>query len=169
LTVLDLKVLDLEVSAEKLIEKLNSLSLTLALAESCTGGMISGLLTGIPGASKVLWGSFVCYTQEAKVKMLGLDDDELSSNGLVCEKTACAMAHGALQKSGANIAAAVTGIAGPDGDGSGVPAGTVWAAVLYKGKTTAREFHFAGARNEVRRQAVNAVFNIILNLTKEWE
>ena len=162
----DLNIHDL---AEKLIEKLKSFSLTLALAESCTGGMISGLLTGVPGASRVLWGSFVCYTQEAKVKMLGLDHDELSANGLVSEKTARAMALGALQKSGADIAAAVTGIAGPDGDGSGIPTGTVWAAVIYKGKPTVKEFHFTGGRNEVRRQAVDAILNLVLHLTRELE
>ena len=157
-----------ECDAEELIEKLKSHSLTLALAESCTGGMISSLLSGISGASKVLWGSYVCYTQEAKVRMLGLDNDELSANGLVCEKTAVNMAIGAMQKSGADIAASVTGLAGPAGDGSGVPVGVVWTAVTYREKTAVKEFFFKGARNEIRLNAANAVLDLLLVFIKDF-
>jgi len=158
-----------EKTAEALIEKLKTLSFKLALAESCTAGMISSLLANTAGASSVLWGSFVCYTQEAKVSMLGLDDGKLSAYGLVSRETAVSMAEGALQKSGANLAAAVTGLAGPDGDGSNVPVGTVWVAVTAQnGGTTAREFHFTGCRNTVRLRAAIAVLESIQTLlTKE--
>jgi len=150
-------------AAETLIEKLKTQSCTLTLAESCTAGLISGLLAEIPGASAVLWGSFVCYTQEAKVSMLGLDNEELEINGLVSEKTALSMALGALKKSGAYFAAAVTGLAGPQGDGSAVPVGTVWAATARRnGSTAASEFHFTGSRNIIRIRAVIAVLETVL-------
>jgi len=156
-------------TAEALIQKLKALSFKLALAESCTAGMISGLLANIPGASSVLWGSFVCYTKEAKVSMLGLDSGALDAHGLVSRETAVSMAQGALKKSGADIAASVTGLAGPEGDGSSVPVGTVWAATaLRSGETSASEFHFTGCRNDVRKKAAIAVINLIENvLTKE--
>ena len=151
-----------EQKAACLIEKLKAVSQKLVLAESCTGGLISSLLAQTPGASGVLWGSFVCYTKEAKVSMLGLNESELSTNGLVSEKTAHSMAAEALQKSGADISAAVTGIAGPGGDGSNIPVGTVWiAAALRGGEIKVKRFNFKGSRNEVRLRAACAVFEEI--------
>jgi PncC family amidohydrolase len=148
-----------------LIQKLKSLSLTLALAESCTAGLVSSLLAGGSGASAVLWGSFVCYTKEAKVSMLGIDIRDLDAHGLVSGETARTMASGAIQKSGAGFAAAVTGLAGPEGDGSNVPVGTVWAAAVRNGETAvAREFHFSGSRNVVRLRAAIAVLELINNV-----
>jgi len=154
-----------EKTANELVEKLKSLSLTLALAESCTAGLVSGFLANISGASQVLWGSFVCYTREAKISMLGLDSDELSVYGLVSRETAVSMAQGALNKSGVGLAAAVTGLAGPEGDGSGVPVGTVWiAASLRNGQMRADEYHFSGSRNLVRIRATIALLEMIKNI-----
>ena len=152
-----------EKKAACLIEKLKKLSVTLALAESCTAGLVSSFLAGIPGVSSVFWGCFTCYTKEAKISMLGLDKNELNANGLVSEKTARLMAHAALNKSGAKIAASVTGIAGPGGDGSEVPVGTVWAATApQNGEVRTREFFFPGVgRNEVRIRAAMAVIEMI--------
>jgi PncC family amidohydrolase len=151
-----------EEKAACVIEKLKAVSQKLVLAESCTGGLISSLLAEIPGASLVLWGSFVCYTKEAKVSMLGLKENELSADGLVSEKTAYSMVVGALRNSGADIAAAVTGLAGPDGDGSNVPVGTVWIAAAFRGaEIKAKEFHFTGSRDEVRLRAACAVLDKI--------
>ena len=151
-----------EKKAACLIEKLKAVSQKLALAESCTGGLISSLLAEVPGASLVLWGSFVCYTKEAKISMLGLAESELFANGLVSEKTARSMAEGVLKKSGADIAAAVTGLAGPDGDGSGIPIGTIWGAVaLRDGEIKTKVFLFKGSRNEVRLRAACAVLEEI--------
>ena len=150
--------------AEKLIHKLKDSSITLALAESCTAGLVSGLLAKISGASAVLWGSFVCYTPEAKVSMLGLDLQKITEQCLVSRETACQMAEGALKKSGAGLAAAVTGLAGPEGDGSGVPVGTVWVAAAGKGRTAAQEYHFEGGRNTVRVHAAIAVLETVLQM-----
>jgi competence/damage-inducible protein CinA C-terminal domain len=155
-----------EKSAEALVRKLKERSLTLALAESCTAGIVSALLAGIPGTSEVLWGSFVTYTKEAKVSMLGIEEKIPETFGLVSKECACAMAAGALRKSGAGIAASVTGLAGPAGDGSNVKVGTVWtAAALQNGEITAKEHHFTGARNEVRISAAIAVLETLQALT----
>ena len=151
-------------AAEQLLRNLGAASRTLALAESCTAGLVSDFLAGLPGASRVLWGSFVCYTAGAKVSMLGLDRKRLERYGLVSGETVRDMALGALEKSGSSVAAAVTGLAGPDGDGSGVAVGTVWiaAALRDKGAFPAREFRFQGSRNEVRLQAAAAVLEELL-------
>lgn len=167
-----------EKAAETLAQKLKKHSVTVALAESCTAGLVSGMLAGISGVSAVLWGSFVCYTKEAKIAMLGVDRGIIETYGLVSEQTARAMAEGALQKSGADIAAAVTGLAGPAGDGSPcgapcgapygapVPVGTVWVAAASKNRTiSAKEFHFKGGRNEVRILAAIAVLEAVDALT----
>jgi len=151
-----------EKAAETALQKLSARSFTLALAESCTAGLISALLAEIPGASKTLFGSYVCYTKEAKVSMLGLDKDALDEHGLVSGETAYSMAAGALKKSGADLAAAVTGLAGPSGDGSRAAVGTVWVSTAIRdGKTTAREFHFSGSRNAVRTRSAIAALELI--------
>jgi len=153
-----------EKKALNIVQQLKELSMTLALSESCTAGLISSLLAGIPGASAVLWGSYVCYTQEAKVSMLGLDNKELTSFGLVSKETVSSMAAMTLKKSGADIAVSITGLAGPDGDGSRVPVGTVWiAAYIKNGDISAREFHFEGSRNAVRLHAAIAALDLLQN------
>ena len=151
-----------------LIKKFSASGRTLALAESCTAGLVSQLLAGTPGASAVLWGSFVCYSPEAKTAMLGIEKEKIAAFGLVSGETAQLMACGALEKSGADIAAAVTGLAGPEGDGSAVPVGTVWVAAARKNRSEtgelfeeAKKFNFSGSRNEVRLQAAIAVLELL--------
>jgi PncC family amidohydrolase len=145
-------------AAETLVKRLNAASWTLVLAESCTAGLASDLIARIPGASRVLWGSFVTYTVEAKIRMLGLDRGLIKKYGAVSRETACAMAEGALEKSGAQIAAAVTGLAGPGGDGSAVPVGTVWiATAIREGRTETAVFHYRDSRNGIRNSAAAAV------------
>jgi PncC family amidohydrolase len=154
---------DAEAAAQALVHTLGAASRMVALAESCTGGLAAALIAGVPGASRILWGSFVSYTPEAKAEMLGLDRDMLEKHGAVSRETACAMAEAALQKSGVFLAAAVTGLAGPGGDGSPVPVGTVWTATAVRGeRTEAAVFHYEGPRNEVRNSAVLAVLGEIL-------
>jgi PncC family amidohydrolase len=154
-----------EKTAVTLIQKLKELSLTLALSESCTAGMASSLLAGVPGASAVLWGGFVCYTREAKVSMLDIENEYLAVNGLVSRETASLMADMTLKKSGACIAAAVTGLAGPLGDGSNVPVGSVWiAAVGINGVSLTKEYFFKDNRNIVRIRSAIAVLETILSI-----
>jgi PncC family amidohydrolase len=145
-------------AAKNLVKKLDAASWTLVLAESCTAGLVSDLIARIPGASRVLWGAFVSYTVEAKIRMLGLNRDFVDTYGAVSRETACAMAEGALEKSGAHIAAAVTGLAGPGGDGSEVPVGTVWIATAIRGgRTEAAVFHYQDSRNGIRNSAAAEV------------
>jgi PncC family amidohydrolase len=154
-----------EKTAEALVNELKKRKFSIALAESCTAGIVSNLIANISDASKIFWGSYVCYTQEAKVSMLGIDNDKLLIHGLVSRETARVMAENALIKSGAGISLAVTGLAGPLGDGSETEIGTVWIAVSLRDKTASeREFHFEGSRNEIRLKAAIAALEEIMRL-----
>ena len=140
--------------AALLIETLASASHTLAAAESCTAGLVADRLARVPGASRVFWGSFVAYAVDAKVRLLGVDPALISRHGAVSRETALAMASGALEKSGAHMAVSVTGLAGPEGDGSGQPVGTVWIGIARRGlPPEAVACRFAGDRNAVRAAA----------------
>jgi PncC family amidohydrolase len=148
--------------ARRLVEALSRRSQTVAAAESCTAGLVADLFARIPGASQVFWGSLVTYTVDAKVKILGLDKGELERYGPVSRETVCAMALGALEKSGADYSVAVSGLAGPGGDGTAVPVGTVWIAVLGRDRAPrACKFSFKGPRNEIREKAALEALRIL--------
>lgn len=117
--------------------------LMLATAESCTGGLISSRITDVPGASAVFSHGFVTYANAAKVELLGVSPDTLETHGAVSETVACQMAAGALRASGADIAVAVTGIAGPEGGSPEKPVGTAWIGLAAKGApaSAVRVFH----------------------------
>ena len=150
-------------TAEELVRTLAALNMKTAAAESCTAGLASDLIARIPGASGVFWGSFVCYTADAKIKMLGVPESLIKKNGAVSEAVALAMAEGALAKSGASWAFSVTGLAGPDGDGSEVPVGTVWIGIAGRNaETRARKFVFSASRNRLREAAAAAALNELL-------
>jgi PncC family amidohydrolase len=135
----------------------------MAAAESCTAGMVADLVARIPGASRVLWGSFVTYMPDAKVKVLGLDVGDLKKFGPVSRETARAMALGALDRSGADYAVAVTGLAGPAGDGTAAPVGTVWIATADRERAPlVRRFYFEGTRNEIRKRAARKSLEALL-------
>ena len=150
-------------AARLLLEQLADKRYTLVLAESCTAGLVSDLITRISGASAVLWGSYVCYSPSAKQRMLGLDEGTLKQYGLVSRETAREMAFHALNQSGASIAASVTGIAGPLGDGGDSPVGLVWTAVAHLGMVREKKFQFEGTRSEIRMQAAAAVLEELLD------
>jgi PncC family amidohydrolase len=155
-----------ENSAPELVRELGEKSLTLVLAESCTAGLAADLVARIPGASKVFWGSFVSYTIDAKVSMLGLEREKIEKHGAVSGETACSMAEGALKKSGASLAGAVTGLAGPDGDGSGTPVGTVWIATATGEGAEAEVFHYHGSRDGIRHRAASRLIMQVLKRIK---
>jgi PncC family amidohydrolase len=156
-----------EALAGDLVQALAASSKMIVLAESCTGGLAAELIARIPGASRVLWGSFVSYTLEAKTRMLGLSPEFLETYGAVSRETACAMAEGALEKSGVFLALALTGLAGPGGDGSAAPVGAVWIAVAVRGTPAeAALFHFKGGRNQVRNSAALAALGEALKRLK---
>jgi len=157
--------IDTKQLAELVVKKLKENNLTLAAAESCTGGLLSAAITTVPGASLVFWGSFVTYTLDAKERSLGISSALLDEYGAVHRETALAMAEATLEKSGASIAVSITGIAGPDGDGSANPVGAVWVGLAKKNggvESSAVLHHFEGSREEIRKRAVNAAMEAIL-------
>jgi nicotinamide-nucleotide amidase len=130
---------------------------TLATAESCTGGWIAKTITDIPGCSEWFEAGLAAYSYEAKQALLGVRPETLTEHGAVSRETVLEMVSGALIHSGASVAVAVTGIAGPSGGTPGKPVGTVWIAWKRRGGyPTAELFQFSGDREAVRRQTVVA-------------
>ena len=137
--------------------------LTLATAESCTGGLIAGCLTAVAGSSDVVDRGFVTYSNAAKTEMLGIPAALIEANGAVSEPTARAMAEGAVARSGADIAVAVTGIAGPGGGTTEKPVGLVHLAVARVGFETRHiRAVFDGDRDAVRAQTVRTALEMVL-------
>ncbi len=148
--------------AGRLVELLQKRKMTITTAESCTGGGISSALVDIPGASDVLRMAFVTYCDEAKAGLLGVREETLRNYTAVSAHTAAEMAIGARERAEADIALASTGIAGPGGTAE-FPAGLVFLACACGKNVTVKEYHFAGSRNEVRRQAVEKALQMGLN------
>ncbi|MBV8797420.1 MAG: CinA family protein [Hyphomicrobiales bacterium] len=145
---------DLIARAADLIARYRVAGLMAATAESCTGGLIAGLLTEVPGSSTVLERGFVVYSNAAKQELLGVPAETLASHGAVSRETAIAMAEGGLRASRAEVAVSVTGIAGPDGGSATKPVGLVHFACARRGRpTVAREERFGDIGREAVRLA----------------
>ena len=145
---------DLQAAAESTLAACRAAGLLLATAESCTGGLIAAALTAIAGSSAVVEAGFVTYSDRAKTALLGVPAALIAVNGAVSAAVAAAMAEGALARCQADIAVAVTGIAGPGGGGAGKPVGRVhFACASSNGSTVLQVETFAGDRAEIRRQA----------------
>lgn len=140
--------------ATQAVAALEAAGLTAACAESLTGGLIAGALTAVPGSSAVVRGGVVSYAAEAKRDVLGVSSRALDEAGVVSEPVARQMAEGARERLRADVAVAVTGIAGPGGAEPGKPVGTVWMAVAEAEGSAARLFCFEGDRQAVRLQTV---------------
>jgi len=125
-----------------------------ACAESCTGGWLAKSFTDVAGSSAWFGWGFVTYANEAKTAMIGVSPQLIAEHGAVSEPVVCAMAEGAREASGADIAVAVSGIAGPGGERPGKPVGTIWIAWASEAGTHAEHSVFAGDREAVRRQSV---------------
>jgi nicotinamide-nucleotide amidase len=143
-------------SPRSLLDLCRMRKLTIATAESCTGGLVAGALTDIPGSSDVIDRGFVTYSNDAKRAMLGVKATTLATFGAVSKETATAMAIGALEKAGVDLAVSITGIAGPGGATPGKPVGLVHFAVASRdGKILHREFRFGAiGRTTVRQRSV---------------
>lgn len=135
---------------------------TLATAESCTGGWVGKLLTDVPGSSKAYTGGVISYTNAVKQALLGVPIEFLDSFGAVSEQTAKAMAEGVRRLLCSDLGASVTGLAGPDGDGSDRPVGLVYIAVSCGNTTLCRKLQLEGDRLQVRELACNELFSLIL-------
>lgn len=153
-------------TAAALLDDLRRRHMRLATAESCTGGLVAGVLTEIAGSSDVFERGFVTYSNEAKVELLGVSPEMLDSHGAVSEAVAREMAAGALRHSRADIAVAITGIAGPGGGSPAKPVGLVHlAAARRDGKATHEAYRFGDVgRSEVRQLAVSAALTLVRTL-----
>jgi nicotinamide-nucleotide amidase len=153
---------DILAQAELLLASCRAAGLKVTTAESCTGGLIAATLTAIAGSSDVLDRGFVTYSNEAKTDMLGVPAGLIASVGAVSEAVARRMAVGALARSRADLAVAVTGVAGPGGGSAEKPVGLVWFGLARRGAPThARHVVFAGDRFAVRRQTVAEALRLL--------
>lgn len=149
-------------TAEHVLQQARAKNLTLTTAESCTGGLLSALLTEIAGSSDVFSHGYITYANAAKTAMLGVDETLLHTHGAVSEPVARAMAEGALAASGASISIAITGIAGPGGASADKPVGLVHMACAGVGETTLHQRHcFTGDRAAIRLEAVKAAIALV--------
>lgn len=154
---------DVEAKAGMLIATFSKLNLMVATAESCTGGLIAGALTEIPGSSSVVDRGFVTYSNDAKIQMLGVHTATLEAHGAVSRQTAIEMVRGALSHSKADIAVAVTGIAGPGGGSDEKPVGLVHlAAASRNGTVHHREMRYGDiGRDAVRMATVRTALDML--------
>lgn len=143
--------------------------LTLSVAESCTGGYISQLITQHPGCSSVFAGGGVVYSYEMKSRLLGVKPETLASFGAVSEETITEMISGALKNFKTDYAIAVSGIAGPDGGTPDKPVGTVWIAVANQHQTIAKKFSFGNKRQQNIERSAMAALNLLFHLLKEFD
>jgi len=147
--------------ARGLLALMDTKGLTLATAESCTGGLIAAALTAIAGSSSVVMAGFVTYANDAKRKMVGVLEDSLASHGAVSAEVAREMAEGARERAGVSLALSCTGIAGPGGATPGKPVGLVFIGCAREGAATLVERHvFPGDRAAIRAATVAAALDL---------
>jgi nicotinamide-nucleotide amidase len=150
--------------AARLVTLCRARQLTVTTAESCTGGLVAGAITAIPGASAVLDRGFVTYSNTAKTELLGVPAALFDEVGAVSEAVARAMAAGARQRANADLAVAITGIAGPDGGSAEKPVGTVWFGLAARnGELLARHQLFTGDRDQIRAASVIYALEFLLD------
>ena len=134
---------------------------TVAVAESCTAGLVGGKITSVPGSSDYFLGGFLVYTNELKHRLLGVDRELLETRGAVCEPVAAQMAEGVRSRLRCDYGLSVTGIAGPEGGTAETPVGTVFIGVASARGTRVRRFQFSGDRERVRVNATQAALNLL--------
>ena len=135
--------------------------LTLASAESCTGGLLGARLTELSGASEVFAGGVVAYAEAAKIRLLSVPDETLRTQGAVSGPVAEAMARGVRERFGADIGVGITGLAGPDGDGSGTPVGVVFVSLCAEETCVVRQYALGAGRRRIRVSAVNRALDMV--------
>lgn len=147
----------------RLLNRLKACGYKIAVAESCTGGLISKMITDLPGASEVFDLAVTTYSNEMKTKLLGVKPETLAEFGAVSNQTAQEMASGVLAVANADIAVAVTGIAGPSNAGTEKPVGTVCIGVATKEKCYATTFVFAGSRRQIRQMSAKMALHMVFD------
>lgn len=159
---------DVLADAKRLIDILRTKNRKLTTAESCTGGLVAGAITAVPGSSDVFFGGFVTYSNDAKAQMIGVAPDLIERHGAVSEAVAHAMAEGAIRTTGADLAVSVTGIAGPGGGSAHKPVGLVYIAVasVFDGPRVERHMFGDAGRDEVRLASLRAALRLLEEAAK---
>ena len=163
-------ILNLEAQAAALLADYQRAQLTIATAESLTGGLIGSVLTSVPGASRVYRGGVIAYSAEAKIKVLNVER-QVCEGGLVSEEVARQMSQGALEALEASVAVSCTGVAGPDWDNSGpvpVAPGTVWMAISSKTANMTRLLTMDGTREQIRMATAREALNLLSRHMTDW-
>src|SRR5207249_5972734 len=150
-----------ETLEEVLVKLLIKKKQTLAIAESCTGGLLANRITNVAGASAVLLAGYICYANEAKIDILGVDPTLIEQHGAVSEEVARAMAEGARKRSRSTYALATTGIAGPSGGSEGKPVGTVYVALADDNNTKVRKLFFPSDRETFKQLTAQMAFEML--------
>jgi nicotinamide-nucleotide amidase len=140
---------------------LSKSGLTLAVAESCTGGLVGHRITQTPGSSNYFFGGVIAYSNFAKVRLLGVGERTLTEHGAVSRETASEMAEGARRLFGTDIALSVTGIAGPGGERKQKPVGLVYIALAIRGTVVTKRKYFTGTRNAIKARASTAALSLL--------
>lgn len=148
--------------SERAVRRLFERKSTLSLAESCTGGLIGKMITDVAGSSSVFWGGFLLYSNEAKIRLAGVNPEILREFGAVSGQTVEAMAAGTAGRCQTDYALAVSGVAGPGGGTPGKPVGTVWIGLYARGKVFARGYHFPGDRDIVRKETAREALSLLI-------
>ena len=143
------------------LDRCRAIGYTIAVAESCTGGLLGARLTAIPGSSDVVLGGVIAYANEVKLALLGVDEGDLSTHGAVSEAVARQMAEGVRVRLGSTIGLSITGIAGPGGGTPEKPVGTVWIAGALPEGTRAVQLKLIGDRDEIRRRATQSSLELV--------
>ncbi len=147
---------------EKIVEELIRRGYTITTAESCTGGLLAGRVLNVSGASSVYNEGYITYSNEAKVRLLGVSHETLETYGAVSEQTAREMAFGAAKAANANVGLSTTGIAGPGGGTLEKPVGLVYVGCSINGETSVQECRFGGDRQENREMSVEAALKLLI-------
>lgn len=158
---------DLVTRAERVVELFSATKQMFALAESCTGGLIAACITSVPGSSAVFERGFVTYSNTSKTQCLNVSAELIERHGAVSAEVAGAMAVGARNAAGVDVALSVTGIAGPHGGSQEKPVGLVFLGLATEHGVDVRRFKFEGNRDEVRRQAVVKALSMLVSIQNE--
>lgn len=152
-----------------ILDRCRALGLTIAVAESCTGGLLGARLTAIPGSSDVVLGGVIAYANDVKRDLLGVQQKVLEEHGAVSEAVVRQMAEGARARAGASVGVAITGIAGPGGGTPDKPVGTVWVSAALHDGTRALQLRLIGDRDEIRRRATQSALELVRRALVEKE
>ena len=156
-----------EISLEDAVKLLKKNGMTVTTAESCTGGMVASRLVDIPGVSEVFREGFITYSDKAKRKNLNVSKGTLKKYGAVSKQTAREMAIGAAFAADADVAVAITGIAGPDGGTEDKPVGLVFIGCYMQDRVIVEEHRFSGDRKEIRTQSADSALRLLCSVIRE--